>query len=122
MSKLKLCKNAVKFLLSKLKVGMAGAGACWRTLPHRIGDVALSLRDEPSSGSGQGAVQRAGLTKQSAACRPQRLPSRRNMGQTQAQVEFELVVVRLHVQAQGVKSPVVAALFQVGQLVHHDHF
>ena len=39
----------------------------------------------------------------------------------QAQVELELVVVRLHVFAQRIEGTAVFALFQVRELVHDDH-
>src|SRR5579859_7628821 len=42
-------------------------------------------------------------------------------GQVQTKVEFLLVVVRLHVLAQLVEGLVVFGLFEVRQLVHHDH-
>ena len=44
------------------------------------------------------------------------------MGQIQAQVEFQLVISRLHVATELVKRLVVIFLFQVCQLVHGDHF
>ena len=43
------------------------------------------------------------------------------MGEVHADFKFQLVVLRLHVAAQLIERLVMGALFQMGQLMHHDH-
>lgn len=43
------------------------------------------------------------------------------MRQPQTGIKLQLVVLWLHVAAQGIEGFVVLFLFQVRQLVHHDH-
>ena len=43
------------------------------------------------------------------------------MRKPQTGIKLQLVVLRLHVAAQGIERFVVLFLFQVRQLVHHDH-
>lgn len=43
------------------------------------------------------------------------------MRQPQASIKLQLVVLRLHMTAQGVERLVVFFLFQVRQLVNHNH-
>jgi len=50
--------------------------------------------------------------------RPQALAARRQVGQIDPQIEFQLVVIGCHVAAQLVESLVMLALLQVGKLTH----
>src|SRR3989338_9366039 len=52
---------------------------------------------------------------------PQPFTRMLHMGEVQAQVELVLVVLRLHVGTQLVKSLAVVLLTQMGQLVDHNH-